>query len=291
MSLLYDVLEIKNPTKISFCNVSLEKDSQLFIDPLEILKLNNDFSKKVIPIIQGYFKTLADAVSHNDVAKCLKLLWSLQEKWTASAYTHIGYSTTKKWKAVWEEKASQLYDSLFQNEALRAWIFEGLDDMTILIDGIGKDNVSDIITNVIWAYLVDYSLQEYVELGFKKTQFEYITIWDSINLVWKKQKLELPLVNWEPLILIPKQILRRNFICSIESLIRHGLAPLKRMQYFTNKDPICGRNKEGELIPPTIKDTIQKLRDDQKLTKGAIGDFIIENPKVYISYKDKMRKK
>lgn len=282
---LYGALWLKSASAIDFENTNLREDTELFIDPTEILNLNVDLLNWIAQLVQNYFLELVTAVNQKDKDRCLYLLSSLNETWTASAFTHIGYSTGKKWKWIWEVKASNLCDSLFSNKAVQAWLLEGIDDATILISWIWKDNVSDLITNVIWDFLVRYSLESCINIWYKKRKLVKITVWDPDKKIWKKEVRDIPFVNNVPIILVPKIILKRYFICSIETFIRYWIVPVKQEKLLKENSSLCRKDKAWNLLPPPKKLIIDKMRTDWEYTKGYVNEFILNNPDVYRNFK------
>lgn len=282
MVTVYSVLWIpESAAHISFLNSNIERDTQLFIDPIAIMSLKNPIWEAMKLEVQGYFHHLIGLMKEWKKWEALNLLSHLRESWTASAYTHIWYSKWGSWKAIWKDKAHMIYKSLIGSKALESWLLQDIEDTALLIEGIWKDNISDLITNILAEYLIKYSLREYISLGYTETMFIRLIVWNSRERKWTRVMREVPRIGNKPIILIPRVIVSNKMVNSTEDFVTHKLLPNEQRLHLIAQSPLCRLLKDWTLKEPTKK----ALRKELDLSKWAVILYIQDNPELYIEYK------
>jgi len=90
----------------------------------------------------------------------------------------------------------------------------------LLVEGIGRDKISDITTNIIRHKLVEYTQAQCEFWGIPTEPVPSEMIWDQENDKWTNRYVDLPVCNGKSVILVPKAVepaLISNLI--IESII------------------------------------------------------------------------
>lgn len=85
--------------------------------------------------------------------------------------------------------------------------------MCLIADGIGRDSISDFVTNLILDYLCQYTA-EFAAKHMKPSQARKVIIdrgeFDYDTQTWKRKSYELPWYDGDYVILTPKDILTRD---------------------------------------------------------------------------------
>ncbi len=280
-TMLYQILSITDRTLPSFVDINLSRDTRLFIDPVNILKNSDPLSLEAKVIIQNYFSILIGHVSRWEEQKALYILSGLTESNTISSFTRLGYSKSKSWKAIWPDKAKLLYEAIRVSWAtdLR-WI----EELTLMIIWIDKDNISDLITNLIGHLLADYSLKECLSYGWKTKVKRWILMWSPSKMDWIKRDVEVPYLENEYLVFMPKNIVAKTFLLSTDRLITHVLVPHEQDRLFRAWSALCRLLKDWTQWKPLVKD----VRNLIECTKSWVRAFLRDNPELLEKYKESL---
>ena len=279
MAHLYDVLEIKNQQNISFCNVTLEKDTRLFIDPTNILQNNDPLSIEARWIIQRFFTLLISHIKAGREKDAMYLLSGLNESGTTSSLIHLGYSSSNIGKAIWQDKAIMIYNALAKSTVIQSWL-SWIEDAALLIEGIDKDNISDLIANLIGELLIRYSLEAYNPYN-NKTTHTRILLWNHIDMKWNYWTREIPQIKWDAIIFVPKNLVWKNNRESVQGFFTKIVIPHEQENYLRAGSALCRLLKDWTKGKPFIKD----LRKEIPCTKQNGISYIETNPSMLLSYK------
>jgi hypothetical protein len=146
-------------------------------------------------------------VHEKDERRGLELLRGLGEP----NDTRLGFSGRRaEGNAIGRILRRKIWDNLSASEAAKTGLLEDLEDSALMIERIATDRISDITTNVIRGPLIAFT-QEMAE-AYPKIKTERVPaglIWDDENHSWLADEREkLPTPEGEPLLLVPKSILR-----------------------------------------------------------------------------------
>lgn len=276
---LYEELGIPLNADISFLDLNLKKDTRMFIDPINILSNTDQLSLDAKAIIQEYFSLLITHVSKWEETISLRLLTGLKESWTASSLTKLGYSKNKNWKAIGPDKAKQIYNAI-----RKSWVkdLKWIEDLTLLIEWIDKDNVSDLITNLIWELLIKYSMREIVQCNWITKIKKGLILWDSDKMEWIKWDRELPYIQNEYIILTPKNLVRKNFLLNVQKILTHLIVPFEQEKLLKSWSALCRLLRDGTKGKPLVRD----IRNIIDCTKSQVILFIQKNPELLEKYKN-----
>ncbi len=277
---LYKALGITNTGEASFVNIHLSQDTRLFVDPMNILNNFDSLSLEAKDIIQNYFSVLIEYISQWEEVKALHLLSGLRESNTISWFTRLGYARKKNWKAIWLDKAKLIYNAIRKSWAKDLWWIE---ELTLIIPWIDKDNISDLITNLIWELLIEYSLRECVKYWWK-TKTTRILMWSSTKMDWAKRYVEIPYLENEFVVFMPKNLVTKTFLLSTWRLLTDVIVPYEQERLFNSWSALCRLLKDWTKWKPLVKE----VRKIIECTKGWVINFIKNNPKLMEKYKESL---
>ena len=196
-------------------DVSLVNDLPLFIDPFLLFHSKNPQYQQLHRLMIDYLRFLRDqsATSRNDdgLLKAWYCFPEIKQNW-------LGFSLTgNRGSGLGLRFARELRDNLhvvfsdFGREQITAG--SHIEKVCLVRDGIGRDNISDFVTNLIQNFLCRYTErlakvhltpQQVREVSIGRAMFNYTT------QMWERRTYLLPWTNGDHVILTPRDILTRD---------------------------------------------------------------------------------
>jgi hypothetical protein len=266
-------------------NVLMDSDIAVFIDPFLIgNNRTNPFANKIYQRSRQFLEKLnRDYVSTSDRINGITFLSDLTE---ANEY-HLGYSSVNKGKGIGSIKAVHIYDSLHNNVSATPGLTltNEADNVLLLVEGIGQDNMSDTLANVCRDLFAEFTYGQCIKYGISVSSTN-IRYFDGVNRQWKSKKVKLPFYNGKTIILIPKFLAggkreyqnRYNwFVASnnISADIINGKVAIDDNSNFIYK------MKNG-----TEKAIVKNIYKQFRKPKGRLYEYVIEYPKSLIDFKE-----
>lgn len=186
---------------------------------------------------------------------------------------HLGYSSINKGKAVALSKATDIFNSLRANKSTKqaSSITNEAHNVLLLVDGIGQDIMSDIISNVcrdIFAKFTKNICDKY-SIPTREVIIEYYN--DDSNK-WLFIKVELPFNN-SHIILVPNKVV--SIKRSYSNLYNWFIA-----SKYISEELINSRNSYPKLIhfmkDGTKKAIIKEIYRQYKKPKSDLIDFVLK---------------
>lgn len=197
-------------------NISLINDLPLFVDPFLLFNSAKPEYRELHEAMLKYLCFLRDqSFEQKEGMKegLLKLWYSFPE----IKQTWLGFSTKgNSGRGPGLDFARSLHSSLmgpFHKFDDNRISHPHIEKFCLIKDGIGRDNISDFVTNLIHGFLLNYTQtfsQKYINPSFLKSisvgrvSFNYDT--DS----WTTQKFMLPYINGDYVLLTPRDILTKD---------------------------------------------------------------------------------
>jgi hypothetical protein len=150
----------------------------------------------------------------------------------------LGNSKTKTGKRIGEKTAQEIL-SLYKNiPQIEKSGFIHFEEIQLLVDNIAEDRVSDIASNLMKSFLVDYTIDQCQKLNIPIEKVE-IDCFDNKTNKFKKESVHLPLNpgNKTPILLVPKRWLRYSTYINYDDYF------LPKVGVVTDQD--CSQTKLG----------------------------------------------
>lgn len=197
-----------NQSSLDFVDVDAVGDTPLYIDPSAIKDLETTWGDWCVSLIQNYFTEVLSKIQENDSESALALLSHLGEP----NETHLGVSRRKaRGRGLGPELSEKVYKALTKSEAVKTGLLKDLEDTALLIEGIDKDMVSDMVTNIIRFPLIEYTKDMAKEYNIPLTEsVDSGPLWNSEKKEWFSKFENLPSLNNSKLLLVPKVIVRKT---------------------------------------------------------------------------------
>ena len=196
-------------------NVSLINDIPLFIDPFLLFHSDKPEYQALHDQILKYIVFLRDAVQDGRVNDDLIKAWfyfpEVKQNWFGFSLRGNGGTGLGKDFA---EALAQNLASLFADFG-KEKITSGshIEKVCLVREGVGRDNISDFITNLLKDYLCSYTegfAKKYIDpsrrrmVWVQKARFNYET------QTWERRQYDLPWVYGDHVVLTPKDMLTRD---------------------------------------------------------------------------------
>lgn len=229
-----------------FIDVAVNADNELFIDPCLIEQMESDWGKRATGLLKSFFDSLFAAyVSKNKYQKLTLLSHAGEQNGT-----RLGYGNGHNGKG---NTAKGLINDFRPLEVLINEIttISKPQDLPIFIPGFAEDGMSDLITNVLHEMLNEFTIQQMIKYGIKSNGMTMFYSWDMEKSEWKKVRKPSYLIDGYELLLVPKCIVRKNYLFGTG-------------QYFTRVIIERIRNDggfvtpDGQLIPK--RDIVSSMR-------------------------------
>lgn len=268
----------KTQPELDFVDVNVLGDTAVFVSPTAIRMLDTPWSERCLGLIQSFFEEVLSAIKVGDDARAERLLLTLREP----NETHLGLSKDEaRGRALGESSAHEVWRALSKSRAVTTGLLKDLEDTVLMIDGVGVDIVSDMTTNIIREPLVEYTQEACEYYGIKTEAVDPGPIWDAHAKQWTADRFEqLPTVNGDKLLLVPKSIVRRHAVYSAEEYLRHYLiVHLQQVELSANSSLVRILQDSRRVVYK--KRVIEKYGFD----KRTILDQTLKYPQVLDQYR------
>jgi len=272
----------KTQAELDFVDVFLESDIPLFIDPFAIAQREDRWSQNCHRILVSYFQRVIDNIRDGKPQEARELLLHLREP----NETRFGYSISKPQGAgIGHFQASQILKALEESTAVRTGFIKSLEECELMIEGISRDKISDLTTNIVRKQLAEYT-KEQCELWGMEVQAVPLAPYYSIEQnCWVNQYYELPTVNRKPILLVPKVIARYDLSYDHQEYYRHFVLEFLQVENLNANSSLVRTLKSGRRI--VYKKDIAAT---YPCTKENLFRFSRNHPEVLDKYADHLAK-
>jgi hypothetical protein len=105
-------------------------------------------------------------------------------------------------------QAGQLFGALQSSSAVQTGFLKSLEECELMIDGVARDKLSDLTTNVIRRHLAEYTGDECALFDIPTRSVAMPPCFDRDAGLWHSQYLDLPVWEGRPILLVPKFFVR-----------------------------------------------------------------------------------
>ena len=271
---------LKSQSELDFVDIDLKSDTQLFIDPWLIKDVKNDFTRKCAENLHSFFDEVLESINSGNQSRAMHLLDHLHE----ISWTHLGYSARGvRGKAIASEHAGQIYHALKNSAAVKTGVLNEIEDTALLIPGIGKDKISDMVTNVCIAMLIEYTNQQAKLHAVPQKPVGRLDKWDAVTKKWTKGEVfELPYYNGKPILLVPKAVVNVDLAVNSSDFYNKYILPFEQQVHLNDPTSgLCRILKDGTRKEPSKKD----LRKIVPFNNRQIVKYVNEQSELLRKYK------
>jgi len=196
-------------------NISLVSDVPLFVDPFLLFHSANPKYRALHDEVIRYLAFLRDKAAASVLPQGHLRGWYMfpEVRQTWLGFSRLGNAGS----GLGEDFARSLHRNLqvlftsFGSETVTSGTH--LEKLCLIKDGVGRDNISDFVSNLIKGYLVDYTeafAREHVaksarrQIWVERIRFNYSTE------AWEREQRDLPVRGNDYVLLTPRDLLTRD---------------------------------------------------------------------------------
>lgn len=270
----------KNQYELDFVDVPVNNgDIPLFIDPYAISKREDRWSVDSHNAIVDFFQGVIDKIKEGEPNKAKYMLSGLREP----NQTRFGLSIGKKprGRGIGGNQAESLYSALVDSTAVKTGFIKDLEECELLIEGISRDKISDITTNIVRHKLIEYTQTQCEIWDIPVGSVPSGMIWDHVNEKWSSHYVNLPKCHGKSVILVPKAVARFDLEFNHQEYYQHFVLNFLQEEHLSANSSLVRTLKDGTKKPP-FKTVLKELHP---LTKQFLYEFSKKNPDVLERYK------
>jgi hypothetical protein len=233
-------------------------------------------------LIQSFFQRVLEAMQQGDHQRARELLSTLNEL----NETRLGYSTSgTRGRGMGSGLAAVLHGRLQTSRAVQTGLLQDLEETALFVPGIDRDVISDIVTNIIFGPLVDFTTTMCQKYDIETNPGIAYYRWDRRH-GWTAESADLPVAAGRPLVMVPRAFVRRRRnVFDAKGYYDHYILPYLQQQHLDANSGLVRILTRGAVRPPTKK-SLKALHPNVKQTNT---EFTQENPNVLEQYRDAAR--
>jgi hypothetical protein len=218
-------------------DVSLVTDLPLFIDPFLIFNSKRPEYRQLHDELIRYLVFLRDKANAGAVSDALLRAWycfpEVKQTWLGfSAGGNRGSGLGIDFARALHENLHRLFPEFGAEKVTKG---SHLEKLCLIREGVGRDNISDFVTNLIKDFLCAYT-ERFATSHLNSDQVRLVWVQNAVfnyeSQTWESKKRTLPWIDGDHVILCPKDLLTRD-------------------ETWINKNDLLRRFED---IPPAIPD-------------------------------------
>jgi hypothetical protein len=268
----------KTQAQLDFVDVPVIGDVLLFVDPYSFTLEEDAWFVECNNLLVDYFSRLIESIRANRSDQASKLLGNLHEP----TDTHFGFASVGNvGRGVGKQQSNSLLLALTKSKAAQTGSLNDLSDCELLIPGISSDKISDITTNIIRGQLLKYTEQQCQLHNIPTSKIPGGIFWDGDKSNWITRYANLPVVNSERLIFIPKFCTRFRPSITSSEFYNHYVLNFLQNELLHSNDSLVQTLKNGKRV--IFKKDIKKRFPEDK---EFLFEFSQEHPDILKKYRD-----
>ncbi len=206
--------------------------------------------------------------------------------------TCLGVSSNgPRGRGVGTDEATKIFDSLMNSRAIESGLIGHFEDFVLFVDGVGKDKISDLTTNLIRKHLMKYTQSQCKLHGIgltKEVPSGYY--WNDTELRWGSHLTDMLVINERVILLVPKSAVTFSYYYTPEKYCQHFVLNFLQHEHVRLNSSLVRikkRKKGPDLILPPYKKTLIKL--EEPFRKEYLRDFTKKHPTVFSEFRQKAK--
>jgi hypothetical protein len=240
---------------LDFAIPFLDEDLPLYVDPFLLWKSPSQQDQSLHTSVVNSFNNLGRLTISGQEAEAIHQLTIASE----CAEVGLGMSKKRVGARISTTKAKEILDLFKTIPVYRQAGFAHFEEIQLYIKDIAKDRVSDICCSFLKSFLVDYTIQECLELGIPLAETSLSWLYDyRINAFHETVASKLPISpeSGSPILFVPKRWLRYTPWISLDD-------------YFKDYCP-----KDKIPIDGNSQDSVKLLRFNRE-NYGMVRDYVL----------------
>lgn len=276
----------KSQYELDFVNIDSDKDMPLFVDPYFLGKCRTPWSEEANRTIYSFFELLLTYIRSDQIDRAKTHFSNLHEP----NETCLGLSRGRPaGRGVGAIDTDKIFEGLLKSKAVKTGLVEDLEDFRIFVDGIDKDKMSDITTNIIRKHLIEYTQQQCILWNMPlQNDVPSGFVWDRKTNSWEDYYTDMFVVQNRKILLVPKRIVSYSSDYTPYRYTQHFVLNFLQQDHLSRNTALVQvrRNKRGRITRRFVTKT--SLRQHYgRITKEWLAAFTARHPEVFRSFKVK----
>lgn len=262
--------------ELDFVDISTDYDTPVYVDPYAIEIQEDAWSDAASHLIRSFFLEVLEALRRDDDLRAQNLMSHLTEP----SETFLGVSLAKpKGRGVGRKQAGQMIQAIKRSKAFETGLLHDISEMSLYVEGVDRDKISDLTTNIIRSQLVAYTNEQCAMFGIPVTSYNGPALWDVDRLNWVGKKVDLPHIDGHAVLLVPKYIVRRRLSLDSQEFYNKQITDHLVSEHLTASSSLVQVLKSG---PKVYK---KDVREEHPRSKKFIAEMVAEHPELLDLYK------
>jgi hypothetical protein len=170
---------------------------------------------------------------------------------------------------------------LESSKAFSTGLIVDVSEAELYIDGVGRDTISDLTTNIIRGRLATYTAEQ-CELHDVPTQ-KVAALgpeWSLERRDWQSRIYNLPVHEGKPILLVPKSSVRRSLSLDSQEFYNAELLSFLQAEYLDAGGALVQALRNGKK-----RVTKRSLKEVHPFSKSLLAEFVNKHPEVLEHYK------
>lgn len=270
----------KTQPYLDFVDIPLDTDIEVFVDPTALRSLKSLWGQECASLVQHYFEAVLSRIKSGKNSEAQALVSALNER----NEFHLGFSSGRsQGHAFGSKSAESVWGALSKSQASKSGLLKDLEDTCLLIEGVGRDMISDAVCNIIRGPLIRYTQNTCRYYGIPLTPgVTSGPVWNPRTEEWETTFVELPVTSYGSVILIPKILVRHRLSYRYDEYYAHYLLPEMQRAELTANSALVHLLSDGRK-----RVTKKALKEKYGCDKLAIVEQTLKHPKALLDYKNK----
>jgi hypothetical protein len=270
----------KTQYELDFVDVDISTDLPLFIDPYFLAQRNDAWSIDASRTIRSFFQHLVSLLANGFIDEARDMFTHLGEP----NETCLGLSKKKpQGRGVGTKDARKIFKSLLESKAVETGLVEDLEDCRIFVDGIDKDKISDMTTNIIRKHLIDYTIHQCGLWNIPQAENAPSGFfWNRQEREWQTHYTQMLIVNERKILLVPKSITSFRLGYTPQRYHQHFVLNYLQHEHLKLNTALVKRRKRSEVAYVTKKDV---KANGAEFSKEFLRKFTEAHPEVFEDFK------
>jgi len=270
-----------NQYGLDFVDIDPNLDTPLYLSPHVLSSRNDKWSKDANYTIRSFFQFIINQLRANNYDVALEVFQNLREP----SETCLGLSESgTSGSGIGAEYAEDILDSIVESRAVQTGLIQDLEDTIIFVEGVGKDRMSDMTTNIIREHLIKYTCEQCDLWDIPMTDdIPHGLVWSTERNTWIDKIDRALIVDDKRILLVPKSIVTRATIFTPNRYYNLPVISFLQARY---------QNRTGRFLTKKeiAKNPLHYTDANQNYSAISLKDFLRSftrnHPEVFAEYKE-----
>lgn len=269
-----------NQFELDFVDVDTETDLPLFIDPFFLGIRTDNWSISATRTLKSFFQTFVSLIGLGKEQEARQLFNFLHEP----NETCLGLSEgAPRGNAIGEVDGEKLFKSIIKSRAVQSGLVEDIEDFRLFIEGIDKDKISDMTTNIIRSHLIEYTQRQCALWGIAlQSNVASGDCWDSVRGCWVSYFTDMLVIDGRKILLTPKSAVSYAKRYTPQKYHSKFVLEFLQHEHVRMNSGLVQYRRDGSPYV-TKKDLRKKVAP---YSKDFLADFTQKHPHVFADFKE-----